>query len=87
MAVELSNRLKQSLGHKLPSTVAFEYPTISALTTFLAGEILNLVLSSETPDEARGAQLAPEKNLVELEGMSEAEAEASLLKELDDIGF
>ena len=87
MAVELSNRLKQSLGHKLPSTVAFEYPTISALTAFLAGDILHLELSTMTPAMEDQSQNAPDKDLVELTGMSEAEAEASLLKELDDIGF
>lgn len=35
MATELRTRLQQSLQTSLPSTLAFEYPTIGALTTYL----------------------------------------------------
>ena len=34
-AVELSSSLSQSLGAQLPGTLVFDYPTASALTTFL----------------------------------------------------
>ncbi len=84
MAVELSNRLKRSMGHKLPTTVAFEYPTIAALTEYLAKDVLGLSLVSEI----KSAESSGEDELMaELEQMSEEEVEASLLKELDDIGF
>lgn len=84
MAVELSNRLKRSLGYKLPTTVAFEYPTIAALSEYLAKDVLGLSLDSER----KTAESSREDELVaELEQMSEDEVEASLLKELDDIGF
>jgi myxalamid-type polyketide synthase MxaE and MxaD len=39
MATELRTRLQRSLEHALPSTLAFEHPTIGALTTFLMSEL------------------------------------------------
>lgn len=36
MAVELKNRLERNLGHALPATVIFNYPTIEALARYLA---------------------------------------------------
>ena len=39
MAVEFSNRLQTNLSHPVPQTLAFDYPTISALATYLAKEI------------------------------------------------
>jgi acyl carrier protein len=40
MAVELSNRLRTAVRQPLPTTLAFEYPTIRALTRYLAEEAL-----------------------------------------------
>ena len=42
MAVELRNRLQSGVGRPLPSTLTFEYPTIEALTTYLATEVFGL---------------------------------------------
>ncbi|MCP3063708.1 type I polyketide synthase [Myxococcus sp. K38C18041901] len=39
MSVELKNHLERSLRHKLPSTLAFDYPTVAELTDFLAKEV------------------------------------------------
>ena len=39
MATELRTRLQKSLGSPLPSTLAFEYPTISAMTSFLMTQL------------------------------------------------
>ena len=39
MATELRTRLQQSLGAPLPSTLAFEYPTIGAMTTYLMAKL------------------------------------------------
>jgi acyl carrier protein len=36
IAVEISNRLKRSLGCSLPLPLAFEYPMLEALTDYLA---------------------------------------------------
>ncbi len=40
MTVELRNRLETSLACSLPPTVAFEYPTIHDLATYLARDVL-----------------------------------------------
>ncbi len=40
MAVELKNRLEASLGHSLSSTLAFNYPNVEVLATYLASEVL-----------------------------------------------
>ena len=41
-AIELRNRLQQKVDATLPSTLAFDYPTIDALTNYLAEEVLDL---------------------------------------------
>ena len=40
MSVELRNRLQSSLGCSLPSTLAFDYPTIEALVDYLIQQVL-----------------------------------------------
>jgi NADPH:quinone reductase-like Zn-dependent oxidoreductase/acyl carrier protein len=42
MAVELRNALGVAVGRTLPATLLFRYPTVEALTQFLAQEILGL---------------------------------------------
>jgi myxalamid-type polyketide synthase MxaC len=41
-AVQLRNRLSAGLGHDLPPTIAFEYPTAEALARHLADDVLKL---------------------------------------------
>jgi 3-oxoacyl-(acyl-carrier-protein) synthase/acyl carrier protein len=48
MAVELRNRLQTSVGRPLPSTLAFDCPTIDALTSYLMSNILALADASAT---------------------------------------
>ena len=45
MAVELKKWLEISLGHALPSTLAFNYPTVELLAQFLTGKVF-----APTPD-------------------------------------
>ncbi|MCB0207972.1 MAG: SDR family NAD(P)-dependent oxidoreductase [Anaerolineae bacterium] len=54
MALELKQRLEVSLGAALPATVAFEYPTIESLTTYLLTEVLQLAESSPLSTSAAG---------------------------------
>jgi len=58
-SVELKNRLQTTLGCKLPSTVAFEFPTIEALVDYLAKENLASLFVS-------GQGAAPELSLTEV---------------------
>jgi acyl carrier protein len=56
MAVELKNRLQTSLHHALPTTLAFDYPSVEALGEYLAKEVLPWEFFSgsahESPPEA-----------------------------------
>jgi NADPH:quinone reductase-like Zn-dependent oxidoreductase/acyl carrier protein len=82
MAVELRNRLQTTAGRALPSTLAFDHPTVEALADYLATEVFRLESSAEAEEEQqREAQQAAA--LAEIEALSEGEAEALLLKELD----
>ncbi|MEZ4681400.1 MAG: acyl carrier protein [Caldilineaceae bacterium] len=49
MTLELKKRLEKSLQLTLPATVAFEYPSIEALTAYLAEELLPA--AAPTPDD------------------------------------
>jgi myxalamid-type polyketide synthase MxaE and MxaD len=42
MAVDLKTRLEASVGQRLASTLTFNYPTVSALTAYLADQVLGL---------------------------------------------
>jgi myxalamid-type polyketide synthase MxaE and MxaD len=42
MAVELKSRLENGVNAPLPATLTFDYPTIEALTNYLAKEVLQL---------------------------------------------
>jgi NAD(P)-dependent dehydrogenase (short-subunit alcohol dehydrogenase family)/acyl carrier protein len=48
MALELRNTLQASIGHSLPSTVAFDFPTVAQLCDHLSA-VLNIETSA-TPD-------------------------------------
>ncbi|MBE2224286.1 MAG: SDR family NAD(P)-dependent oxidoreductase, partial [Anaerolineae bacterium] len=86
MAVELSKRLQAGVGKPLPTTLAFEYPTINALTDYLATDVIFIqsTAAEKAPDKNDDIQ---EKLLAELEDLSELEAADSLLKELEDAGY
>lgn len=62
MAVELRNMLSNSLKleRSLPATLVFDYPTINALTDYLAQDILKL----DTKKEEKKATPAPKTDLV-----------------------
>ena len=80
MSVELRNALAVPLGRTLPPTLLFDYPTIESLALHLANDVLNLDLAgAENPDAAAAAS----KDWKELEMLTETEAEALLLAELD----
>jgi acyl transferase domain-containing protein/acyl carrier protein/predicted O-methyltransferase YrrM len=52
MAVELRNRLQQTLGRKLPATLAFDFPTVETIADYLLTDVLAL---AETEPVAKPA--------------------------------
>lgn len=67
MALELANSLRLSMGHALPATVIFDYPTVEALVGYLA----DLVLKAPPRDTAVAAGEVPDALAVYIEGLDE----------------
>jgi acyl carrier protein len=86
MAVELKNTLDAAVKRNLPATIAFEYPTIDAMATYLVNDVLTFEaevdLPVEEPPAAEREDTALDATLSRLEGLSDEEAEALLLEEL-----
>ena len=59
MAVELRNRLQRSVGRALPSTLAFDFPTLDALTGYIANEVLAPVEDAEPATKPEPVAEAP----------------------------
>ncbi|MBZ0294961.1 MAG: type I polyketide synthase [Anaerolineae bacterium] len=80
MAVELRNALMRVVDVNLPTTLLFDYPTIDALVSYLLGRI-------DIPDDEEEAEPVLQEQAViedELADLSDMEAEALLLQELDN---
>jgi acyl carrier protein len=84
MTMRLRNRLETALGHSLPPTIAFEYPTVDSLVDFIAGMILKPEASAIQP---ACAPEKPEMNDVdtECEELSEEELVALLAQRLEEV--
>jgi acyl carrier protein len=85
MAVELRNRLGQGLelSQPLPATLVFDYPTVEAISKYLAEAVLGIVEPAaapsepaETPSKSDGALLAA--MLENLEMLSDQEVDRLL---------
>jgi acyl transferase domain-containing protein/NADPH:quinone reductase-like Zn-dependent oxidoreductase/acyl carrier protein len=81
MSIELRNRLQSAVGRPLPATLAFDYPTFSALVDhvcdgFAPGAESRTTGRMKTPVEA------PEDSLADLLALSADQAEALLIEEL-----
>jgi acyl carrier protein len=81
MAVELRNALTRSIGRSLPATLLFDYPSVDALATHLAG-VLQLGPSTATA-RARDVGEAANASASAVASLSDEEAEAELLAELN----
>ncbi len=81
LAVELRNVLSNGLGlpRRLPATLLFDYPSVKAITDYLSGELLPADEEIEVA-AARDGQA----ELAEIAGLSDEEAEAMLLEELNE---
>jgi acyl transferase domain-containing protein/acyl carrier protein len=87
MAVELKNLLSNSLQATLPATVIFDYPTISALTAYFAGEVFGWQKDAEIPSiHERSAEVETREAVLEkLEALSDDQVESLLLEKLAHI--
>lgn len=81
MAIELRNRLEHSLALKISAATIWNYPTVTALCQHL-GAKLNFTAASE-PGGPQAQETPPPSEVERLKSLSEAEAEALLLSELD----
>jgi acyl carrier protein/NADP-dependent 3-hydroxy acid dehydrogenase YdfG len=60
MALQLKTRLEKTLGQSLPLTIAFEYPNIESLVTYLDAELTSLEVSAKK-SSAKSPGGLPEK--------------------------
>jgi NAD(P)-dependent dehydrogenase (short-subunit alcohol dehydrogenase family)/acyl carrier protein len=83
MAVELKNRLENSLAYELPATLLIEAPTLNALGQYLAEQVLHW---SDQAAVAPGSAQTEEAALVaETAQLSEVDVEALLAQELGEL--
>ncbi len=84
MAVELRNALNHLLGRSLPASLLFDYPTVASLAEFLFKKELQLESATQVAvvdqEELQRAQLVDE-----ISQLSDAEVEASLAAELEQL--
>ena len=80
LSIELKNRLQKTSGLSLSATLAFDYPTLEALTEFITGQLLqeNSVSEENMADLSNDSQV----EIAELDKLSDDEANAMLLEEL-----
>jgi myxalamid-type polyketide synthase MxaE and MxaD len=84
MTVELRGRLERSAGVRLPTTIAFEYPTVEALSGFLAGKLLQRYAAAQAAPSAADGQDGGVAEL-DLVALSEDELAAMLDGALADL--
>jgi len=79
LAIELRNRIGLSLGldRSLPATLLFDYPTLEAVTSYLAEEVLRINSSKDSEREEE-----EDRVLSEIKLLSDEEAEALLVAEM-----
>jgi acyl transferase domain-containing protein/acyl-CoA synthetase (AMP-forming)/AMP-acid ligase II/NADPH:quinone reductase-like Zn-dependent oxidoreductase/NAD(P)-dependent dehydrogenase (short-subunit alcohol dehydrogenase family)/acyl carrier protein len=80
-SVELRNKLQSSYEIKLSQTVIFDYPNTKQLANYL----LSLLFNCEPVEKEQNTQI--NENSLNIENLSEAEAENLLLAELDNLDF
>ena len=83
MAVDLSGRLGRVFGVSLPSTFAFDHPTLNALARHLLGQLQPTV--DDVPESPRVTTVVA--NDASIDALTDDELEAALRRELDQAGF
>jgi NADPH:quinone reductase-like Zn-dependent oxidoreductase len=88
MAVELRNTLAAQLEMPLPSTLAIDRPTVEAMASFIFGKLFEAQVA-QGPTTSSDASVSVERRataLSEVAQLSEQEAEALLMRELETHG-
>ena len=83
-SLELKNRLQNSLGCSIASTVIFDYPTLEELVDYLAQKVLNLEFIAEEAIELAQKEVDTEVHL--LDELSQDELADLLAQELIEMG-
>lgn len=86
MSVELKHRLEKLFNVSLPSTLAFEYPTIEDVVTYFSDQVFAWSVESNHSQPTMSQKaVGLEATVTELEGLSEAETEALAEQELAEL--
>jgi acyl transferase domain-containing protein/acyl carrier protein len=83
MAVELRNHLQAGVGQRLPSTLAFDCPTVGDLTAYLSRLLIVTEPAAEPIDADSPIDEARQQHLDEVRDLSDADAVALLAQELE----
>jgi len=85
MAVQLRNLLESGLGleQTLPATLMFDYPTIESISTFLLSCLSDQHTTADSAEANEPEMVFSAARVLEVEALSEDEAEALLLKRLE----
>jgi epothilone polyketide synthase E len=85
MGLELLNRLRAATGSSLPATLLWSCPTLAALEEHLGGT-LDPVASEARRGPATNGHVQEAPGLAAVEGMTSAELEGELARELEQLG-
>lgn len=86
MTVELKHRLEALLCVSLPSTLAFECPTIADMVAYLVAEVFAWIDRGDSSNIKSKTTVNIEENTIaQLEGLSAAETEALMEQELAEL--
>ena len=81
LAIELRSRLQKVVEAKLPATLVFDYPSVEAITAYLANDILKL--SNDTSEAQPTAEALPAPTVVnDLTALTEEALEKLLQNKL-----
>jgi SAM-dependent methyltransferase len=85
MAIQLRNLLESGVGleRALPATLMFDYPTIAAISTFLLSFLSDQDATADSTEANEPEMVFSAARVLEVEALSEDEAEALLLKRLE----
>jgi acyl transferase domain-containing protein/acyl carrier protein len=82
MAVELRNLLGTASGNTLPSTLFFDYPTLSGVAGYLRKEVLQMEFATPAAAVSNGDSVTRGERVEELMQMSDEEVEEMLAGKL-----